>query len=535
MSGMKRPGLNRNGRIFFGMQRLPTVLFFTACMVAPFFFAHAENVLPTPTERASESDSLSQVENSVVKIFANVRLPDPFRPWTKQEPKEVTGSGVIIDGKRILTNAHVVLYASEVQVQANQSGDKVSATVEAVAPGIDLAVLKVEDETLFETRPPLKRASTLPDIKDVVMVYGFPTGGASLSITKGIVSRIEFTNYNYPVSGLRIQIDAAINPGNSGGPVVVGNKIIGLAFSHLQGAQNIGYIIPCEEIELFLEGISNGRYDGKPALFDEFQTLENGALRSFLKLDKAVEGLVVHQPFSNDPSYPLKEWDVITKIGDTQIDNQGMIRLNGNLRISFRYLVQKIAKNGSVPLTIVRAGKTLKLNVPVSSTRPLLIAGLQGAYPPYFIFGPLVFSKATTEFVGGFNSGSSSLLPLLSFTGSPLATRLGDAPSSDAEELVVVSSPFFPHRLAKGYSNPAGAVVRTVNDIPIKSFRHLVEVLRDNRMDVIRFDFSRRGGEKLVFLRRDMIAATDEILTDNGIRSQGSPDAMAVWNGKLAR
>ena len=535
MSGTKDRALNRNGRIFFGMQRLPTVLFFTACMVAPFFFAHAENVLPTPTERASESDSLSQVENSVVKIFANVRLPDPFRPWTKQEPKEVTGSGVIIDGKRILTNAHVVLYASEVQVQANQSGDKVSATVEAVAPGIDLAVLKVEDETLFETRPPLKRASTLPDIKDVVMVYGFPTGGASLSITKGIVSRIEFTNYNYPVSGLRIQIDAAINPGNSGGPVVVGNKIIGLAFSHLQGAQNIGYIIPCEEIELFLEGISNGRYDGKPALFDEFQTLENGALRSFLKLDKAVEGLVVHQPFSNDPSYPLKEWDVITKIGDTQIDNQGMIRLNGNLRISFRYLVQKIAKNGSVPLTIVRAGKTLKLNVPVSSTRPLLIAGLQGAYPPYFIFGPLVFQKPLLNlWAGSIRAAAacyrylaspearwqhdwvthlhltpknwSSFLPPSSRTGWPKATRIQPVQWSE-----------------------------TVNDIPIKSFRHLVEVLRDNRMDVIRFDFSRRGGEKLVFLRRDMIAATDKILTDNGIRSQGSPDAMAVWNGKLAR
>jgi S1-C subfamily serine protease len=532
---MKKMGLDGNGCIFFGMRRLLIVVFFTVSMAAPFFLAHARNVVPTPTEQASESDSLSQIENSVVKIFANVTLPDPFRPWTKQAPKEVTGSGVIIDGKRILTNAHIVLYASEVQVQANQSGDKVSATVEAIAPGIDLAVLKVEDDTLFETRPPLKRASTLPDIKDAVMVYGFPTGGASLSITKGIVSRIEFTNYNYPVSGLRIQIDAAINPGNSGGPVVVGNKIIGLAFSHLQGAQNIGYIIPCEEIELFLEDISNGRHDGKPALFDECQTLENEALRSFLKLDKTVEGVVVHQPFRNDPSYPLKEWDVITKIGDAQIDNQGMIKLNGNLRVSFRYLVQKIARNGSVPLTVVRAGKTLKLNVPVGSTRPLLIASLQGAYPPYFIFGPLVFSRATTEFVSGFNSGGNNLLPILSFTGSPLATRLGDAPSADAEELVVVSSPFFPHRLAKGYSNPMGAVVSTVNDIPIKSFSHLVEVLRDNQTDVVRFEFSRRGGETLVFPRRDMIAATDEILTENGIRSQGSPDAMAVWNGKLAR
>src|SRR5205807_356012 len=114
-------------------------------------------------------------------------------------------------------NAHVVEYASQVQIQASQAGDKISAAVEMAAPGIDLAVLKLDDETFFDTHPPLARARILPGIKDAVMAYGFPEGGTSLSITKGIVSRIEFTRYNYSVSGLRIQIDAAINPGNSGG------------------------------------------------------------------------------------------------------------------------------------------------------------------------------------------------------------------------------------------------------------------------------------------------------------------------------
>ena len=89
----------------------------------------------------------------------------------------MTGSGVVIEGKRILTNAHVVLYASQVQIQANQAGDKISATVVAISPGIDLAVLKLDDETFFDTHPPLPRASTLPQIKDAVLVYGFPTGG----------------------------------------------------------------------------------------------------------------------------------------------------------------------------------------------------------------------------------------------------------------------------------------------------------------------------------------------------------------------
>jgi S1-C subfamily serine protease len=78
-----------------------------------------------------------------------MRYPDPFKPWTKQAPSEATASGVVIEGKRILTNAHVVLYASQVQIQANAAGDKLPATVVAIAPGIDLAVLQLDDAVVL--------------------------------------------------------------------------------------------------------------------------------------------------------------------------------------------------------------------------------------------------------------------------------------------------------------------------------------------------------------------------------------------------
>src|SRR6266487_419263 len=249
-------------------------------------FAIAQESSVAKTDPASEATKSGAVENSVVKVFSTVRYPDLYKPWTKQSPSEVTGSGVVIERKRILSNAHVVLYSSQVQVQANQSGDKVPATVEAIAPGIDLAVLKLEDESFFDSHPPLARANLLPEIKDTVMAYGFPKGGTSLSITKGIVSRIDFASYNFPVSGLRIQIDAAINSGNSGGPTDASDKMIGLAFSRLGDSDNIGYIIPCEEIELFLQDVADGAYDGKPAIFDDFQTLENPALRTFLRSEE---------------------------------------------------------------------------------------------------------------------------------------------------------------------------------------------------------------------------------------------------------
>jgi S1-C subfamily serine protease len=500
----------------------------------PAFSADPPAAAVPAVARAAAVDAKSPaVENSVVKVFSIMRYPDAYKPWTKEAPSDATGTGVVIEGKRILTNAHVVLYASQVQIQANQAGDKISATVEMVAPGIDLAVLKLDDESFFDTHPPLPRANMLPDIKDPVMVYGYPTGGTSLSITKGIVSRIEFTNYNYPVSGLRIQLDAAINPGNSGGPAVAGNTMIGLAFSHLGGAENIGYIIPCEEIELFLKEVAKGHYEGKPGYYDELQTLENPALRAFLKLPKADEGIVIGRVDSTDPNYPLKKWDVITRIGDTNVDDQGMIHQGSDLRLKFQYLVQKIAKNGTIPLTIIRDNKRLQVTVPVSPDRRLLVPSLAGAYPAYFVYGPIVFTAASAEFFGGLSGNSGHLLGLI-FQGSPLTARRIDKPAFPGEELVLVPSPFFPHKLSNGYDSPNARVVDTVNGIKIKNLRHLVEVLRDARTDFITFVFDGHGGETLVFPRKEMLAATDDILTDNGVRAQASPDLLAVWQAKPA-
>lgn len=180
---------------------------------------------------------------------------------------------MVIEGKRILTNAHVVAYASQIQIQANQAGDKVNATVVAIAPGIDLAVLKLDDETFFETHDPLARANTLPEIKDAVLAYGYPTGGTSLSITKGIVSRIEFTPYNPPVAGLRIQIDAAINPGNSGGPLLdSAGRLVGVntAIQSPSGASaGIGFAVPADTVNRVVpQLIARGKLERPDLGFD---------------------------------------------------------------------------------------------------------------------------------------------------------------------------------------------------------------------------------------------------------------------------
>nr|WP_315476677.1 trypsin-like peptidase domain-containing protein [uncultured Undibacterium sp.] len=486
------------------------------------------------TSKATKSapqNSTNNLEKSVVKVFSTLRGPDPFKPWGKASPQEVTGSGVVIEGRRILTNAHVVEYASQVQVQTGQEGDKVSATVVAISRGMDLAVLKLDDDKFFDTHAAVQRSNKLPEITDAVFAYGYPTGGNSLSITKGIVSRIEFVDYDGSVGGLRIQIDAAINPGNSGGPVIAADKMIGLAFSGLMNAQNIGYIIPNEEIELFLKDIADKKYDGKPIMLDVTQTFENPTVRDYLKLDKSVEGCIIHLPYQATAENGLKEWDVVTHIGDTAIDNQCMVKLKPNVRVMFKYKVQQVAQQGKVPLTIVRAGKIMKILAPVYGGRPHLISDLQGGYPSYFIYGPIVFSRATVEYLS-FLSNNAPAINGYAYNASPLVTMRGTAPTKEREELVVVSSPFFPHKLVTGYSNRFGSVIYSINGTPVKSLKHLVGLLRDLKDDLVVIHYDQRYGETMVLPRKAMMSETEGILSDNGIRSQGSADMMAIWNAK---
>lgn len=150
-------------------QNFMTILFLAVSVTATVFTSRAvasgSDAAPSQTTTSpanSVETNPDPVANSVVKVFSTMRYPDFFRPWTKQSSSEETGSGVVIEGNRILTCAHVVMYASEVQVQANQAGDKVSATVEAIAPGIDLAVLKVDDKTFFDSHPPCRARKACP-------------------------------------------------------------------------------------------------------------------------------------------------------------------------------------------------------------------------------------------------------------------------------------------------------------------------------------------------------------------------------------
>lgn len=499
--------------------------------------AEGDEEAPATESEAEEADDAAKkspaaapepepkIEAAVVKISVTSRAPDFFRPWTKASPAKSSGSGVVIAGPRILTNAHVVMHASEVFVQLSSGGDQHTAKVTAIAPGMDLAIVELVDPSGLDGITPLSLATELPQPKSPISVYGYPTGGDDLSVTAGTVSRIEFTGYNFGAWGTRVQVDAALNPGNSGGPAIQDGKIAGLVFSKIQEADNIGYLIPPEEIESFLKDAADGKYDGNPLMFDSYQTAENDALRAFLDMPKEMTGIVIAEPYKDDDDYPLKRWDVITHIGPHAIDNQGYVEVRDGLRLKFQYYVPKLANNGKIELTVVRDGKSHVVQVPVSPDRELLIPTLKDQYPEYFIYGPIVFEPVTQEYVRGLGGQGVSMLMALD---SPILKRIYDAPEEPGEELVVVATRLFPHPITKGYDNRPLGVIKSVNGVEIKNLRQLGELLRDSKDEFLRFEMADRN-ESLVFRRDEIAAATEQILVDEGIRYQASDKFRDLW------
>ncbi len=485
--------------------------------------SHALALLLTFSTLAEAKDP---VASSVVKIHVTRREPDFIRPWTKANAQETGGSGVILEGNLILTNAHVVMYASQIFVQADQSTDRVPAQVKAIAPGIDLAVVEAEKPSFFDGHPPLPLTKDIPAVKQIVNVYGYPVGGEQMSVTQGIVSRIESTVIYCLVRGLRIQIDAALNPGNSGGPAVADGKIVGLVHSKFSKGENIGYLIAADEIRLFLRDIRSGPYHGKPQLWDYLEPTENEALRAKLGMDKET-GLLVSHPFRSTPDYPLKKWDVITRIGNEPIDNQGNVKIRDDLRVFFQYFVPKLATQGRVKLTIFRERKLIDVEAPVPVDGNFVIPFLIEKYPRYFICGPMIFMPASQDLTSRMTG--SSWASMLMMTGNPLLARDMDHPKFAGEEIVTLGFALLPHKTAKGYTPSPFSVVARIDGTPVRNLSHLVELIRDAKGEFLTVELAGEGSP-MVFRREEILKATDEILADEGVRKQYSDDLERVWH-----
>ncbi|MBL4623752.1 MAG: trypsin-like peptidase domain-containing protein, partial [Flavobacteriales bacterium] len=353
---------------------------------------------------------------SVVKIYSIKQGYDYFQPWQKLEQSKSSGSGCIIENNRIITNAHVVSNATFIEVRKAGDAKKYSAEVEFIAHDYDLAILIINDSKFFDQAKPID-VGGIPVVRDNVAIYGFPKGGDKLSITEGVVSRIEFNRYVHSgASHMLIQTDASINPGNSGGPVIMDDKLVGIAFQGISYSQSIGYFIPTTLIRHFLNDIEDGRYDGLPKAGFGYQKIENSTMKMFYKMKPEESGIRVSYVAPPDVSMLdyLEKEDIILKIDGENIERDGTYVFRGEERISLNNLIQEKRIGDSIEYEIIRNGERKEINgklksVDLGSGR---LVGLveYDSQPEYKIKGGMVFMPLTKNYYYRFGKNRPKIL-----------------------------------------------------------------------------------------------------------------------------
>ncbi len=356
--------------------------------------------------------SIPEIRKSLVRISTTSQAPNYRVPWMPGNVSGGTGAGFVIEGQRILTNAHVVSNARFLSIERENDPKRYIAKVEHIAHDCDLATLKVEDPEFFRDAVALPISNIIPQIESSVSVYGYPIGGDRLSVTTGVVSRVDFQTYSHSLvdAHLAIQTNAAINPGNSGGPVVQDGKVVGVAFQGYSGsvAQNVGYMIPVPVIKRFLKDIEDGRYDHYMELAVATFPLLNPAQRRALGLKDDGVGVLVGAVSSDGACDGiLKPGDVILAIDGVPVENDGFMQLEGE-RVQMPEIVERKFKGDTARFRLLRDGKEIEESVTFNKVWPHQIqANHYDIRPRYVLFGGLLFQPLSRNFLETYSNAET--------------------------------------------------------------------------------------------------------------------------------
>jgi len=364
-------------------------------------------IVPVPVPIAPPKPN-GPVQKSLVRITATSVEPDYRAPWNAGALQRGVGAGFVISGNRIMTNAHVVANSRYVTVERDGDPNKYPATVQFIANDCDLALITVSAPDFFKNMIPLKFGD-IPALESTVSAYGYPIGGERMSVTTGIVSRVDFQLYTHSSvdQHLAIQISAQINPGNSGGPVMQDGKVVGVAFQGYSGdvAQGVAYMIPTPVINRFLKDIGNGHYDEYPDLAITYAKLQNSAQRKFLGLKDGDRGVLVSSVVASGPSDGiLRPGDVLLAIDGHPIASDASVELEGE-RAQFEEVVERKFKGDSVKFEILRDKQPMSLTIKLYKPWPYSIQGHSyDVRPRYVLYGGLLFQPLNLDMLEAYRS-----------------------------------------------------------------------------------------------------------------------------------
>jgi S1-C subfamily serine protease len=478
--------------------------------------------------RAGDSEPpKGPMPSGLVHVFAIHNHPDLAAPWQKLRPHSVTGSGVIIPDKRVLTNAHVVEDAGMLELQTEGSSRRFTAELAFVSHELDLAILKVADPAFFEGTKPLE-VGDLPALQSHVSVYGFPEGGSAASVTSGVVSRLEVERYVHSFEYfLRGQIDAAINPGNSGGPVVgKDGKIVGIAMQVMNQAQGIGYMVPAPVIKHFLKDVSDGKRDGVPDLGIALQPLENPSLRKSLGLEhEKGGGMVVLVEHGSAADGMLEIGDVVLAYDGISVDQECQVPLKDGLRVNSAYIEESKQVGEPIEVTYLRAGEKKSVKIKSAVAPRMLRTREQDGHPSYYVYGGLVFQPLSSQYVRSYRRPPA--YPFLyeeEFTTGSHRTLLAPHGENERDEIVLITG-VLSDDVNRGYAWAENSTVYSVDGKVVRDFDSLVKEIETGTDPYVRFVTD--SGILIVLERSAVEASRTGLLARYGLTTDRSSDVPA--------
>jgi S1-C subfamily serine protease len=421
-------------------------------------------------------------EQAVVQILTSSQVPDFASPWRFEPVMRSSGTGFVIAGRRILTNAHVIAWAKQILVRRYQDPRLLTARVVFAGHDCDLAVLELEEPAQLADVKPLQFGE-LPPVQSTVVTCGYPAGGDQMSFTRGVVSRIEVQPYAHAGNRalLAVQTDAAINPGNSGGPVFQGDKVVGVAFQGIPGLQNAGFFIPPEIVEHFLKDIADGHYDGFPQAGVTLEPLQNPAYRRVLGLVDDGRGARVDSlRFGGPAAQVLRPDDVLLQAGGYPVGSDGMIPYQSN-RVAVGVAFQQPQAGEALRLSVFREGRTLEVDIKMEAYAGDRLAGRQYDEPPrYFIYAGLIFTPLSANYLETFGDpGRDYLWKGLAELTYQLYHLDTEAPGAVRPEPVVLSG-ILPHAVNADLALRGRVLVNRINGVRIERLEDVRRALLEN-------------------------------------------------------
>ncbi len=441
------------------------------CSLVPLLHAQ-QDARPLPSA-AQPINLASGAWDNIVNIEVSTLTPDYREPWNAGQPGAGSGTGWLVGKNRFVTNAHVVSNGTRLVIRTTSDPEPHPARVVAVGHDCDLAVVEALDGKHFEKLKPLE-VGGIPDLNTEVSVIGYPIGGERISVTRGVVSRIDFQPYSHTGvdSHLTIQVDAAINPGNSGGPVLQDGKVVGVAFQAFSGrvAQNVGYMIPTPIIKRFLKDVEDGKYDHYVDFAISDFPIENPAQRKALGLANDGVGVMVAdvEPVGSAGDL-LKPGDVLLKLDGNPVLSNGLMRVDGQL-IDKNEVVERKFAGDKVKVDFLREGKPMQAEMTLKRFTPYVKLGEQfDERPRYLVYAGLVFQPMDRNLMDAYQLRD----PIVSYVfDNYLAKKL----YVERPEVVVLTTvlPDDVNSYLQGY---APSIVDEINGVKIKGMKDLKTAL----------------------------------------------------------